>query len=132
MGQCNTFCFCLFCFFCRALSERLLLFGSQASPKYKALYRYNPHHVETVSIHERQTEMTLVSYLSMSRYKSSATIRMSATVIPPGPSTCLHGDTVKSSCPQKIVDLRVGKATLYYRGWGCLGGAGLGGSSQVH
>lgn len=26
--------------FCRAPTDRLLLFGSQVSPKYKALYRY--------------------------------------------------------------------------------------------
>lgn len=38
--------------------------------------------------------MTLVSYLSMSQYKNSATIRMSATVIPSAMDV-LHGDTLR-------------------------------------
>lgn len=52
--------------------------------------------------------MTLVLYLSMSQYKNSATIRMSATVTP-SVINVLHGDTEKSRCRETIVDLRVGR-----------------------
>lgn len=52
--------------------------------------------------------MTLVSHLSMSQHKKSTTIRMSATVILSAINV-LHGDMVKSSCLETVVDLRVGR-----------------------
>lgn len=52
--------------------------------------------------------MILVSYLSMSQYKNSATFRTSATVIP-SVINALHGDTVQRDCRQTTVDLRLGR-----------------------
>lgn len=82
-------------------------------------------HMLIVSIHKRQTEMTLVTYISMSQYKKA----LKSQNVCYSHSQCDRCVTWRYSQKQLLVFdcwLEGRKASLYYRG------AGLNACSQMH